>query len=361
MKMLRVIAWRLLPWLLATGPGHALAVSLQQLQDSGQLRITSSLEPAEGIVPGQQVQFVLEIATATWFTGGVRIKIPEVPGLVILQTDQFAANASELRDGKTWVLQRWSLNVYPQTAGSFRIPPVALELSVAGPNGNSVTGNASAPGAALDAAVPAALEVADFWVAAPEFSVSQSFDRELESLAVGEAFERKITFSANDLMAMMLPAYHPAQIAGLRAYPEPAALENNSNRGESRATRVERISYVAQQPGDYLLPALDYYWWNTRTAQLEVLSVEPTRVVVTGAAMPATREGATADSHSLLLPAAALGLALAWVILRYAARLPWRRLQHAIQRRFQRLQRAWRTARKPALPARLNPDGSAED
>ncbi|MCB1844019.1 MAG: BatD family protein, partial [Halioglobus sp.] len=339
------------------------AASIRELQDSGQLRIASSLEPAADIVPGQQVQFVMEIATATWFTGGVRISVPEVSGLVILQTEQFAANASELRDGKTWVLQRWSLDVYPQTAGSFRIPPVALELSVAGPNGNSVTGTASAPGAVLEAAVPVALEAANSWVAAPEFSVSQRFDRALENLAVGEAFAREITFRASDLMAMMLPEYRPARMTGLRAYPEPAALENNTNRGESRATRVERISYVAEQPGDYLLPALDYYWWNTRTAQLEVLSLEPTRVVVTGAVASAERNRAAPDLRRLLVPTASLVLALAfaWLIWRYAAGAPWGRLQQAVQHTLKRLQRAWRAARKPALPARLNPDGSAED
>ena len=63
---------------------------LAELQASGHLRIDSALTPSEGIVPGQRVQLTIKIATDTWFTGGTRIGIPEVPGLVILQTEQFA-------------------------------------------------------------------------------------------------------------------------------------------------------------------------------------------------------------------------------------------------------------------------------
>ena len=51
---------------------------------------------------------------STWFTGGTRIRLPEVPGLVILQTEQFASNASERRGDQNWVLQRWTLDVYAQ-------------------------------------------------------------------------------------------------------------------------------------------------------------------------------------------------------------------------------------------------------
>jgi len=51
-------------------------------------------------VPGQKVTLTLEIATDRWFAGGTRIGIPEVPGLVILQTEQFASNASETHNGR---------------------------------------------------------------------------------------------------------------------------------------------------------------------------------------------------------------------------------------------------------------------
>ena len=73
----------------------AFGSSIEELEASGHLHIESALTPQNGIVPGQKVTLTLEITTDRWFTGGTRIGIPEVPGLVILQTEQFASNASE--------------------------------------------------------------------------------------------------------------------------------------------------------------------------------------------------------------------------------------------------------------------------
>ena len=97
----------LLPWL-------AHADSLDTIIASGELQIETSVSPASDAVPGQHMVLTIEIATQRWFAGGTRISLPEVAGLVVLQTDQFAANASERRGGSSWVIQRWSLDLFPQ-------------------------------------------------------------------------------------------------------------------------------------------------------------------------------------------------------------------------------------------------------
>ena len=106
----------------------AFGSSIEELEASGHLHIESALTPQNGIVPGQKVTLTLEIATDRWFAGGTRIGIPEVPGLVILQTEQFASNASETHNGQTWAIQRWTLDVFPQRAGDFTIGPIPLQL-----------------------------------------------------------------------------------------------------------------------------------------------------------------------------------------------------------------------------------------
>ena len=87
------------------------ATTVEELLDTNRLQLRSWLLPAQKIVPGQQIKLNIEIATDRWFTGGTRIKIPEIPGLVILQTDDFASNSSEQRRGQSWVVQRWSLEI----------------------------------------------------------------------------------------------------------------------------------------------------------------------------------------------------------------------------------------------------------
>jgi len=105
-----------------------MASSLEELQTQKRLTLASEVQPSQGLVPGQKARLLVEIATDRWFTGGTRIRIPEVPGLVILQTEQFASNASESRRGQSWVVQRWTLDVYAQRPGDFRIPAMRLDV-----------------------------------------------------------------------------------------------------------------------------------------------------------------------------------------------------------------------------------------
>jgi len=329
----------------------AAATTLRELQQQGHLEVRSEIQASDPLVPGQRARLILEISVDTWFTGGTRIALPEVPGLVLLQTEQFASNASATRNGQTWVVQRWAIDVYPQRPGRFTIPPLRLRLQVNGGGAGDVAGELFSPPANLQATLPAALEPLESWVAAPAFSVTQRFDRDLEGLQVGDAFERRIEFEAADVMAMMLPTVAARDIEGLAAYPAPPVLEDSNNRGQMRAARSRSISYVMQAPGDYELPALRFAWWDTRDATLREVELPAIRFSV-GAVAARTGAHATprVDGRAAITAlAAALVVAL---VLRLATRyLPLSRMLAAT-----RAAAHWLAAlRRPALPPRLNP------
>ena len=340
-------------------PSGATSGDLQTLVSAGQLQIDAKLTPAAMVVPGQKLTLTLKIATDRWFSGGTRIKLPEVPGLVILQTEQFASNASERRGGQNWVIQRWTLDVYPQRAGDFTIPPIAVRLKVNSGDGD-VEGSLTSPPVDVTVSLPASLADVTQWIATPDFSVEQRFDRPPEQLQVGDAFEREVVFAASDVMAMMLPAFEAEELTGLAAYPAPPVLENSSNRGQTMATRSQRISYVAQAEGEYLLSARDFFWWNTGRDELQVLTLPATAIIVgAGAASPGDEKSTTlriTPIQLLLAGGAVVLLILAlWLARKLLTMLPLAPLVAAIST-------GWKTLkdlRRPALPERLNPDSSA--
>jgi BatD DUF11 like domain len=351
--------WILLA-LLSAWPALVTAGSIDTLLAQGRLEVESSLDPSAGIVPGQKVSLQLKVSTEHWFSGGTRITLPEVPGLVILQTEQFASNASETRQGESWVTQSWSLVVYPQRAGDFNVGPIKLRVKVnAGEDGN-IEGELSAPALRFSVAIPQALEQAEQWVASPSFKVSQSFDRPLESLQVGDAFQREIVFEASDVMAMMLPSVAVQKTPGLAAYSTPPVLNNSNNRGQARASRIQQISYVVEDEGRYQLPALEFLWWDTTRARLQLLSLPATEISVgTGDATPGESivEAFEISPRQLLILATGLLLliatsALAW---KYLPRLPLKRVRATLSQLYQQLA----NLRKPALPSQLNPGSSA--
>ena len=344
--------------LLAANPGLA-ASKLDSLLENGSLSIDSRLEHDGTLVPGQRARMVIEIATSTWFTGGTRIRLPEVPGLVILQTDQFAANASETRQGTTWVVQRWTIELFAQRPGDFQVPAMALRLKVNGGELGNIEGETQSPPLAFSVSLPPALEQADFWVASPDYSVTQTVDPGVQTLEPGDAFERRITFTAEDVPAMMLPEMTEVEQHGLASYPAPPVLKNSSNRGQSSGSREQSISYVAEQPGNYLLPAQDFFWWDTREETLKILSIPAIEVFVAGKTARPDDESSALPWQTLAWAALAL-LAVAgagMLLLRYR---PWRWLAFLVEP-LQSLGQFLQALRKPALPRRLNPDSNAGD
>ena len=343
-------------------PLLTLADSLDELLASGELDIQTSITPAQGAVPGQHMRLTIEVATQRWFSGGTRIRLPEAPGLIILQTDQFAANASERRGATTWVIQRWGLDIFPQRAGSFTVPPVELQIQVNTAAGN-VSGSTQTEAQSFEVVMPAALEEAESWVAAPRFNADQALDREATELAVGDALRQTVTFRGEDVQAMMLPTLEAAAPAGLKAYRSPPELENRNDRGTMRATRREEITYIAEQPGTYRLPPQEFYWWNTERGELELVSIPAVDIsVAAGKAGGASkREALEIDWRSLVdtlvwVLAATLFAWLGWRLLPGARRAAaWLVAQLTI------LRQRYYDWRKPGLPASLNPGSNAGD
>jgi hypothetical protein len=188
--------------------------------------------------------------------------------------------------------------------------------------------------------------------------VEQSLDRETNALQPGDAFARRIVFRAEDVQAMMLPAFDAEPLPGLASYPAPPQLNNSNNRGRTSASRSQTINYVAEKPGDYLLPARDYFWWDTRSASLEVLTLPAIEVHVAGEITPAAGAGGPRLDRQtgITIGASVLtALLLGWLAAHYRPWIMLAGLRPPLHRLGQRLQ----ALRKPALAEKLNPDNSA--
>ena len=50
-------------------------------------------------------------------------------------------------------------------------------------------------------------------------------------------------------------------------------LQDRSNRGRLVGERVDRLTWVVEQPGDFALPAIRFQWWNPVAEQLQDLTI----------------------------------------------------------------------------------------
>ena len=110
-----------------------------------------------------------------------------------------------------------------------------------------------------------------------------------------------------------------------------------------------------------MLPARDYFWWNTQNAELEILSLPETRIDVIG--VKPSQKNATTTMR--LTPQQLLTLLVSLMILATTVRMAWIYLPRLPMARaaalLSNLILRWQTLRKPALATRLNPGSNAED
>ena len=316
--------------------------------------VEAQVQPAGVVVPGQRVRLLITVGTPRWFTAGTRLSLPEVPGLILLQNQDFASNATERRGDESWSLQRWTIDLFATRPGQFQIPPVEVSVAVAASASQTRQMTLSTPSLPLTVTLPEALQGIEHWVASPSVTLEQTIAGD-GTIFLGDAIKRQITVKAKDVVAMLLPELDAPTANGLQRYPEPPVLRNRANRGSLQAERRDRATWIAERPGQVELPGVQVHWWNTDTDELIVLTTDAVSAEVSGELPP------TPLSPNQLITRALWGLA----ILSLALLAVWLyrrgivgKLFTAGRQGWKALQRGVRALRSPALPDRLNPGGT---
>ncbi len=279
-------------------PVVAGAMKAEDLVSEGHVRIRVMTEPARQVMMGQQTRLFVEILTDTWFT-----KAPSYPelildGAVALMPEQLGTNFTERIDGIPFAAQRRSYVIFPQRAGRLAIPSLQIRLAVS---------RDSAPGEPfvlrtrplhLNVVLPPEAEGIEGLIATPHLLVHEEWSRPLDALVVGDAVKRTIRVEADRALGMLLPALVFDAPPGIAVYPDQPRVEDHINRGQYRGERVESVTYMLQQPGEFRLPAIEIHWWNTSSGTLATQTLAEQTFGVGGVAM-ATSVVARSDPWEL--------------------------------------------------------------
>lgn len=307
------------------------------------------LEPGPRVTVGQPVTVVVEVLVPTWFTGAPRFPDLDVAGAIAVFEDR-GTNFTERIGNQTWAVQSRQYHVYPQRPGAYEIAaiPIRVRYNAEGV-GSRAEVTVSPDAVRFEASVPPEAADLPYFISTTGLRLEQSFDREPESLKVGDAFTRTITVTVNDALSMVLPPLPADPVPGLAVYSDPPRVrDEGGERGERIVgTRVERATIVAEQEGDYILPAIELAWWDIdakrlRTATLAAVEfhVEPNPDLVADIPLPPedlaehTAEATTGPRVSVVemirrwgVPMGALGLILLLLV------KLWRRYAPVVQQR----------------------------
>ncbi len=255
---------------------------LQILLNDNQLSLRAFLSPVKNITVGQKVTLTIEIATTRWFAGGTRIGPLDLHNVVVGPLSAFATNFSRREKGVSWTVQHWTRDVFLLNADPLTIPPIAVDITVAGEKGAVIKGRLFTQSLPVKASVPAEMQAVGQWLNAEDFSIETSFSSALTELQVGDVIEQTIISRAEGVPAMMLPPPIEITIAGLGRYQNPPVLTDETNRGVTRSKRRDLITYVIEKAGRYTLPKQEFLWWNNKLQRAEKINFPQREIYTVG-------------------------------------------------------------------------------
>jgi hypothetical protein len=273
---------------------------------------TEQPAPAKALV-GQRVVFHVDLQAKGEFSGSPRFVLPDVPGILLMQSEDHPVLSSTTAGDDGYVIERFDFIVFAKEAGTVTIPSIKVSFGSIATIGQQVTTQSGETDPIiLQVSLPpdATAAAAPMPIVSSHFEAAQSWQPQPAGAGptckVGDAFRRTIRLTAQDSLSMLLPSLKMPAIDGLKTYLAAPQLTDSSERGDAIATRIETVTYICTSPGRSLIPAISYRWWNIDTNSWEKVVLPAVRLMVKAAG--AAGNGTGADRHAKLqwlLPALA--------------------------------------------------------
>jgi len=281
----------------------------------------------------EQVMFTVRLFRAV-SVENARLSVPGVSGgdavIERLGDDREFQTA---RNDRTYAVTERRFVLFPQTSGALTLKPVRLQASIPVAHGGSTSGFWSRP---LTRPVRIQSESYEFevrkppdgaprpWLPAGSLTVNEEWP-ERDDFEVGAPITRRITVTAEEMLASQLPVLETPLPDTVKGYPEKPRRSNSA--GDHGATgRLEQtVTLIPSRPGTYSVPAFELSWWNTRLDRPETAQL-PAHVFEVTAAPGSAPSGGTSAVAATQADAAetparspvawwlSLALGLAWMV-----------------------------------------------
>ena len=219
---------------------------------------------------GEPVPLVITLYSPGPFSGTASFDLPELPRTAILRGGSPLVGSEQV-DGESYFTQRHELTVYTQNAGEIVIPAFRVRFS-----GKTTFMSDPKPMEGFTPELrfrskrPPETDKLGVVVAATEMEVTQTWrPASMGTVYAGDVIERTITRRATGTTAMMLPPVSADAPVGVRVYAAEPSVQDHTERGHSRAERIDTIKYQFEGPGTFELPDVRLVWWDPQVSELK--------------------------------------------------------------------------------------------
>ncbi len=320
------------------------------------VRVRSSISPENPWV-GQRVLLKIDVLAADAWAQVTSFGVIEIAGAYVLPLQDQGVRLQETIDGVAYSGQQYEISLFPQRAGTLKLEAHSLDVQVRQLGGDGETSQQAVelPQLEFSVRLPPGAEGIEGLISTRSLKASQSWEPQVTELKVGDAIQRTLRFEAEDHSGMaFLPLQQP-DIPGLGLYPAEPRVDDRYDRGALTGSRVESITYVAQQPGRFTLPAVTLSWWDLNAEKLQQIVLDGVELRVSG--VPAVQGALSRGGLDGRWLALGLLLLVGLIALRRPVQNAWRqrrqRLAESEARYFKALQQAIRKDQPQQIHAAL--------
>lgn len=214
---------------------------------------------------------------------------PEVKDALIEKLGDDSTYTSQVKGVDYWVTER-KYAIFPQQSGIVTIAPLTLNAEVLvqqqRPRFNGFfnrqateTRRITSKAITLNVQpVPASFKN-QAWLSAESLELRDAWSDNSLQVKVGEPLTRTLTLSAKGTTVGQLPELSAeTTLDGIKTYPDQPLLKEDKQSDGVNAFREEKVAFIPSKPGEYILPALEISWFNTKTQQVEAARLPQVRI-----------------------------------------------------------------------------------
>lgn len=197
---------------------------------------------------------------------------------------------SRYRDGVRYRVVERRYAIFPQRAGTLKLPAIRFEGQARDASGNLRFLRDSEELLEVPVKDVPAQFSGETWLPATGVALEESGLPPSLEVATGENMTREIKLTASGLPGEALPPLPDAVPDGLRSYPEEPERQTETTPAGLTSSLTQSVALVPVEPGQMTLPAISIVWWDTEADQERVATIPQKTLTVkdpsTAAATP---------------------------------------------------------------------------
>ncbi len=228
----------------------------------------------------QPFRATITVYTSTWFTAPLEFGNLQIPNAFIIPFERTVPGVFHI-NGKQYAGIQFYYIVFPYKVGKFNVPP--LEITAHTPPEGSATSRKVVLHTDIQAFtvrdVPAKMKENGDWLVAKDVSLQQTWSKPLKNIKVGDVVKRTITINAKGTLPQFIPNLSAQEkVDWASIYPQEAELKDTRNESDANGRSTQTTTYLFEQEGEFVLPALRVAWWNPYTNQQHVKIIDTIKV-----------------------------------------------------------------------------------